>query len=187
VKYRKWVILPSIFDLSYSFNRWQELFCHCMSHSHPSCLQLPPPGGIRLDTDRYLSQDHIYRSFQINWLTHHLTHTPVFHPWGSLVAGDHYFEWRNKAEPCAFVSILFVITPALHLSEPIVWSEDSTLFKGTSYFVFFYSLPDKLPSDLARWIKDEFVYEGFNPTSSLVPSKPFSTPTTLLSLLLLVL
>jgi hypothetical protein len=134
-----------------------------MSFSHPSCLQLPPPGGIWLDTNRYLSQYHIYQSFQINWSTHHLTHTPVFCPWGSLAAGDHYFEWRNKAEPCAFLSILFVITPALDLSEPIVWSEDSTLFKGTSYFVFFHSLPDKLPSDLARWIEDEFVYEGFNP------------------------
>jgi hypothetical protein len=88
-----------------------------MSYSHPSCLQLPPPGGIRLDIDRYLSQYYIYRSFQINWSTHLLTHTPVFRPWGSLAAEDHYFEWRNKAEPRAFISILFVITPALDLSE----------------------------------------------------------------------
>jgi hypothetical protein len=134
-----------------------------MSFSHPSCLQLPPPGGIRLDTDRYLSQYYIYRSFQINWSTAFLTHTPVFRPWGSLAAGDHYFEWRNKGEPRAFISILFVITPALDLSEPIVWSEDSTLFKGTSYFVFYHSLPPKLPFDLIRWIDDEFNYEGFNP------------------------
>jgi hypothetical protein len=68
----------------------------------------------------------------------------------------------NKAEPCAFVSILFVLTPALDLSEPIVWSEDSTLFKDTSYFIFYHSLPDKLPSDLTRWIEDELIYEGFN-------------------------
>jgi hypothetical protein len=158
-----------------------------MSFSHPSCLQLPPPEGIRLDTDRYLSQYHIYRSFQINWSTHHLTHTPVFRSWGSLAAGDHYFEWRNKAEPRAFVSILFVITPALDLSEPIVWSEDSTLFKGTSYFVFFHSLPDKLPSDLAHWIEDKFVYEGFNSIFFLSSLQTFSTPTTLLSPPLLVL
>jgi hypothetical protein len=112
-----------------------------MSFSHPSCLQLPPPGGIRLDTN-----------------------TPVFCPWGSLAAGDHYFEWRNKVEPCAFVSVLFIITPALDLSEPIVWSEDSTLFKGTLYYIFYHSLPPKLPSDLIRWLDDEFNYEGFNPS-----------------------
>jgi hypothetical protein len=94
---------------------------------------------------------------------HHLTHTPVFRPWGSLAAGDHYFEWRNKAEPRAFVSILFIITPTSDLSEPIVWSEDSTLFKGTSYFVFYHSLPEKLLIDLTRWIEDESIYEGFNP------------------------
>jgi hypothetical protein len=134
-----------------------------MSFSHPSCIQLPPPGGIRLDIDRYLSQYYIYRSFQVNWSNTHLTHTPVFRPWGSLAAGDHYFKWRNKGEPHAFISILFVITPALDLSEPIVWSEDLTLFKGTSYYVFYHSLPSKLPSDLIRWINDEFNYEGFNP------------------------
>jgi hypothetical protein len=52
----------------------------------------------------------------------------------------------------------------LDLSEPIIWSEDSTLFKGTSYFVFYHSLPPKLPPDLICWLDDEFNYEGFNPT-----------------------
>jgi hypothetical protein len=49
-----------------------------MSFTHSTCQQLPPPGGIKLDTNWYLSQYHIYRSFRVNFLTHHLTHTLVF-------------------------------------------------------------------------------------------------------------
>jgi hypothetical protein len=66
-----------------------------------------------------------------------------------------------------FISTLFIITPALDLSKPIVWSEDSTIFKGTSYFVFYHSLPEKLPSNLVHWIEDEFNYEGFSPVTLL--------------------
>jgi hypothetical protein len=118
---------------------------------------------------------------QINLSTHHLTHTPVFHPWGSLTAGDHYFEWRNKAELYAFVSILFVLTPALDLSEPIIWLEDSTFFKGTSYFIYYHSLPDKISSNLICWIEDKFIYKGFNPVpflSSLQTIFDYYTPVT---------
>jgi hypothetical protein len=87
-----------------------------------------------------------------------------FCPWGSLAAGDHYFEWRNYAEPYQFVSVLFVITQALNLTKPVIWSEESTLFKGTSYFVFYHSLSPKLPSNLVSWIEAELNFKGFNPT-----------------------
>jgi hypothetical protein len=71
-----------------------------MSFIHPNSLVTPqvvPPLNLTTHLTNYL----LLRSFQKNFSKDALTHIPVYRPAfnNTLVAGDHYFEFRVLSGP----------------------------------------------------------------------------------------
>ena len=85
-----------------------------MSLYHPLSL-ITPSAPPLLDLKDNLNNYLLFRSFQKNFSDLALTHIPVYRPGfnGSLVAGDHYFDFRVKGIPYPVISITFYISPSI--------------------------------------------------------------------------
>jgi hypothetical protein len=94
-----------------------------MSYIHPFSLVTPlsiPPLNLETHLPNYL----LLRSFQLNFSKDALTHLPVYHPGfnNTLVAGDHYFEFRVPGIPYPVISLTFYCSPNITLPLPLTTS-----------------------------------------------------------------
>jgi hypothetical protein len=138
----------------YSFNCWQESSCHCMSRPYPSPVVIPPPIGLQEQLRQNRTAYFNYRSFQQNWTVNSIIHVPLYRPGGSsIIAGEHYFEWRPAGSTLPVVSVCFVIAP-IHLKFP------SSRFDGTSILICSHWVPKELP---------HFVYKEIEHIEDLNP------------------
>jgi hypothetical protein len=117
-----------------------------MSHLHPLSLVTPqvvPP----LNLTSQLTNYSLLRSFQLNFSKDTLTHLPVYRPAfnNTLVAGDHYFEFRVPGIPYPVISVTFYCSPNITIPIPLVTS-CSGLCSRQEVHYFFHSIPEFVPS-----------------------------------------
>jgi hypothetical protein len=132
-----------------------------MSCPYPSPVVIPPPIGLQEQLRQNRTAYFNYRSFQQNWTVSSIIHVPLYRPGGSsVIAGEHYFEWRPAGSTLPVVSVCFVITPIFKHIAPIHLKFPSTRFDGTSIVICFHWVPKELT---------HFVYEGIELIEDLNP------------------
>jgi hypothetical protein len=107
-----------------------------MSRSYPSPVVIPPPIGLQEQLHQNRTAYFNYRGFQQNWTVSPIVHIPLYRPGGSsIIAGEHYFEWRPAGSTLSVVSVCFVIAPIFENVAPIHLKFPSTRFNGTSIVI----------------------------------------------------
>ena len=120
----------------------------------------PPPLDLRSNLNNYL----LFRSFQTNFSDLGVVHIPVYRPGfnGSLVAGDHYFDFRVKGIPYPVISITFYISPSIITPLPTITSHQSSRFRGIEVSYFWFTIPGRIPSKLEDLVLEFGQTSGHN-------------------------
>jgi hypothetical protein len=117
-----------------------------MSRPYPSTVAIPPCIGLQEQLRQNRTAYFNYRSFQQNWTVNSIIHVPLYRPGGSsVIAGEHYFEWRPAGSTLPVVSVCFVIAPIFEHVAPIHLKIPSTRFDGTSIIICCHWVPKELP------------------------------------------
>jgi hypothetical protein len=125
-----------------------------MSHPYPSPAVIPPPIGLQEQLHQNWTAYFNYRSFQQNWTVSSIIHIPLYRPGGSsIIASEHYFEWRPAGSTLPVVSVCFVIAPIFENVTPIHLKFPSTRFNGTSIVICSPWVPKELPHFLLEEIE----------------------------------
>jgi hypothetical protein len=162
-----------------------------MSCSHKLSLVTPlsaPPLNLTTHLTNYL----LLRSFQLNFSQDGLTHLPVYRPAfeNTLVAGDHYFEYRVKGIPYPVISLTFYCSPNITLPLPLTSSCGGSTCAKKEIHCFYHTIPDTLPSAVEDLILDYAQDFGYNLVPFIIvldsfiesfqrPVSPPSSPTNL--------
>jgi hypothetical protein len=133
-----------------------------MSFIHPNSLVTPqvvPPLNLTTHLNNYL----LLRSFQKNFSKDALTHIPVYRPAfnNTLVAGDHYFEFRVPGIPYPVISVMFYCSPNITIPIPLTTS-CSGLRARQEVHCFFHSIPEFVPSAVEEHILAYSASSGHN-------------------------
>ena len=132
--------------------------------AHPTISPLPP-NLPPLDLDRYLNNYLLLRSFQRNYTLGSLIHIPVFRPaFGSIAAGEHYFEWRTAGISHPVLIITFIAIPCIFSPKPYFYSYDHPDIHCACINVHYHSIPEFLSPTLVDHIKFVAWLRNFNST-----------------------
>jgi hypothetical protein len=117
-----------------------------MSCLYPAPVVIPPPIGLQEQLHQNCTTYFNYRSFQQNWTVSSIIHVPLYQPGGSsVIAGEHYFEWRSAGSTLPVVSVCFVIAPIFEHVAPINLKFPSTQFDRTLIIICCHWVPKELP------------------------------------------
>jgi hypothetical protein len=133
-----------------------------MSFTHRLSLVTPqvvPP----LDLTTHLNNYLLLRSFQKNFSKEALTHIPVYRPAfnNTLVAGDHYFEFRVPGIPYPVISVTFYCSPNITIPLPLT-TTCSGIRARQEIHCFFHSIPRYIPAAVDEHILAYSASSGHN-------------------------
>jgi hypothetical protein len=133
-----------------------------MSFTHQLSLVTPqvvPPLNLTTHLNNYL----LLRSFQKNFSKDALTHIPVYRPAfnNTLVAGDHYFEFRVPGIPYPVISVTFYCSPNITIPLPLV-ATCSGIRARQEIHCFFHSIPRYIPAAVDEHILAYSASSGHN-------------------------
>jgi hypothetical protein len=153
----------SIFNLTFTHSIvGRNISCYCMSCSHHLSLVTPqvvPPLNLTTHLTNYL----LLRSFQLNFSKDALTHIPVYRPAfnNTLVAGDHYFEFRVPGIPYPVISVTFYCSPNITIPLPLT-TTCSGIRARQEIHCFFHSIPRYIPAAVDEHILAYSASSGHN-------------------------
>src|SRR5258708_6819921 len=153
--------------------------CYCYNKLPPN----PPLLNLTTHAPNYL----LLRSLQKNCTYRSLIHIPIYRPAISLVAGDHYFEWRIPANLAPVCTVTFFCTPAIHTTTPICFYHISDQFDRICCYILCCSPPDTLPlsieeailcigvdtdTDISVFVDtlNDFLTDYYRPISPILPT-----------------